>query len=115
MEEKEKDNYLSILKKGTNRPLVVCLLWTVAIGSVASCLIAKEHSMTGKLQDVTNYLIFAVLILLVGICLLWYQIKSLHNKLDAVAGLLDSKVEIEPDTDAEAEKESPEKEEEEED
>ncbi len=103
MKAQDRDSYLSILKKASNRPLVICLLWTVGIGAAASCLIAKESSMTGKLEEVAVYLSFAVVFLLGGILVLWYQIKALNLKLEAVTALLafeeNSKVKEDTDED----------------
>ncbi len=79
---------LSIIEKRPNTPLATTLIWSFVLGVLASSLIAKEAALNNRTEDMVANLIFALLFISAGVVTVWYQVRQVEKRLDAVARVL---------------------------
>ncbi|HMP49919.1 MAG TPA: hypothetical protein PKD05_00020 [Candidatus Melainabacteria bacterium] len=79
---------ISIIEKRPNTPLSTTLIWSFVLGVLASSLIAKEAALNNRTEDMVANLIFALLFISAGVVTVWYQVRQVEKRLDAVASVL---------------------------
>lgn len=84
MKNLEREELLLLVNKMPNLPLLTTLNWTMVVAVVASLLIAKEQAQTKSLIDMSNYLSFAIIFVVFLVVFLWYQLRRVENKVDAL-------------------------------
>jgi len=113
MSSDPRKSLLSIIEKRPNTPLATTLIWSFVLGVLASSLIAKEAALNNRSEDMVGNLIFALLFLSAGMVTVWYQVRQVEKRLDAVALVLSETATEDQDAD-ESDKEDQEEEKEEE-
>ncbi|MBI1271534.1 hypothetical protein GC174_13980 [bacterium] len=88
MSSDPRKSLLSIIEKRPNTPLSTTLIWSFVLGVLVSALIAKEAALNNRTEDMVANLIFALLFISAGVVTVWYQVRQVEKRLDAVAMLL---------------------------
>lgn len=88
MSSDPRKSLLSIIEKRPNTPLSTTLIWSFVLGVLASALIAKEAALNNRTEEMVANLIFALLFISAGVITVWYQLRQVEKRLDAVARVL---------------------------